>query len=117
MEYAAEIFTKRARLTEFEPREMVTFDLPRSSICEVDYTVIKSMSRFYMLLRYLRERNHFDLNTTTNNYEDCPHFCNCEEEPRRCFAKTPWQLGDDWHVFALINKGGVSVIDASSSTM
>lgn len=92
----AGVLPKRARFTACSPAEDGTLDQPGPRVGGVGYSVIKSMSRFYMLVRYVRERNRLDLNATSDRHEDCPSIATSDSVQMVGGARSPWELGGVW---------------------
>lgn len=93
---AAAVLPKRARFTACSPAEDITMGTGGPTLAGVDYSVINSMSRFYLLARCIRERNRLDLNTTSERYEHCPTLTASEAVQILSGARSPWQLGAVW---------------------
>ncbi|KAG0548589.1 hypothetical protein BDA96_01G179200 [Sorghum bicolor] len=119
MESATEVIPKRPRFTACSPAEDITFHRCVPSVGGVDYSVIKSMSRFYMLLQYIRQHHSLDLNATSDGYDKCPPVTTPEGIRVVSGARSPWELGGIWNYNTLEQQEltAVTEADASSSNM
>jgi hypothetical protein len=67
-----------------------------SSVSSVDYSVIKAMSQFYLLVRRIKEHDRIDLNVATSDEDELLKVHHRVDVRIHEGVRSPWELGDVW---------------------
>jgi len=67
-----------------------------NNLSSVDYSVIKAMSQFYLLVRRIKENDRIDLNVATSDEDEWLKVHHCVDVRIHEGVRSPWELGDVW---------------------